>query len=263
MKINIAQKSAARFFASLIVVALARLAFGQTNGPILFSDDLEHGPGAWTIYPGNPICTAPQYVTTATDPNANHTPGGSAGFMLTTASDRVYHDIGLTNYPTDGVHLSLWFYDTLDHRAYSFEPFDIRSPNSSQVLGLGAYYEDNTYSVRILRNANGTSPNWQPTSVPRTLGWHQFELFQRRLAGGDDVDFYIDGALAFQWSGALDATLNRVVLGLGFANNIHQSGYVDDILVTTLNVPEPGVASLLVVGALIAVGRRKSCACSA
>jgi hypothetical protein len=243
-------------FASLIVLAVATVAFGQTNGPILFSDDLEQGPDAWTIFPGNPICTAPRYVTTATDPNANHTLGGSAGFQLTAASDRVYHDIGLTGFPNDGVHLSLWFYDTLDRRAYSFEPFDIRSPNSSQVLGLGAYFDANNYEVRVLKSATGTSPNWLETDVPRTLGWHQFELFQYRQPGADTVDFYIDGKLAYHVIDAMDATLNRVVLGLGFANNIYQSGYVDDILVTT--VPEPGVATLVVAGGLIAIGRRKS-----
>lgn len=246
--------SVSRLLSILLFLTFPGLVMGQTNGLTLFSDDLEHGPGAWTIYPGNPICTAPQYVTTATDPIANHTFGGSAGFRLTNASDRVYHDLSLTGFPTDGIHLSLWFYDTMETRAYSFEPFDIRSPTSSQVLGLGAYYDNSTYEVRILKDANGTSPNWLPTSVPRSIGWHQFELFQYRHPGGDDVDFYIDGALAFQWTGALDATLNRVVLGLGFANNIYQSGYVDDILVTT--VPEPGTASLVVVAALMTIGRR-------
>jgi hypothetical protein len=227
---------------------------GQTNGPTLFSDDLEHGPNAWTIFPGTPICTAPQYVTTATDPNANHTLGGSAGFKLTIASDRVYHDISLAGFPSDGVHLSLWFYDSMDKRAYSFEPFDIRTPNSSQVLGLGAYWEDQNYDVRILRNANGTSPNWVETAVPRSLGWHQFELFQYRSPSADTVDFYIDGSLAYQATGVRDATLNRVVLGLGWADNIYQSGYVDDILVTT--VPEPATASLLLLALAIAVGRK-------
>src|SRR5580765_4217953 len=156
--------SAFRLVPILFFLIFPGLVIGQTNGNVtLFSDDLEHGPGAWTIYPGNPICTSPQYVPTVTDPNANHTPGGSSGFKLTTASDRVYHDISLTGFPTDGIHLSLWFYDTMDRRAYSFEPFDIRSPSSSQVLGLGAYWEDPTYDVRILRNANGTSSNWLPT----------------------------------------------------------------------------------------------------
>jgi len=258
MTTKLARKSATRLFASLIVLAVARVAFGQTNGPILFSDDLENGANAWTIYPGVPICTAPQYVTTATDPNANHTLGGSAGFQLTAASDRVYHDISLTGFPTDGVHLSLWYYDIEDRRAYSFEPFDIRSPNSSQVLGLGAYYHFDNYAVRILKNANGSSPNWIETGVRRTIGWHHFELFQYRQPSSDTVDFYIDGALAYHATGAMDATLNRVVLGLGFADNIYQTGYVDDVLVTTLTVPEPGVASLVVLGALIAIGRKKS-----
>ena len=153
--------------------------------------------------------------------------------------------------------MSLWYYDTLDLRAGSFAPFDVRSTDTSQVLGLGAYWGDPNYEVRILYDATG-SPNWISTNIRRSAGWHHFELFQYRQPGSDAVDFYIDGARAYHETGIKDATLNRVVLGFGWAPNIYQSGYVDDILVTTLTVPEPGVASLVVVGALIAIGRRKS-----
>jgi hypothetical protein len=222
----------------------------QLSGQTLFSDDLESGTSAWTIFPGTPICTSPQYVSTATDLNANHTPGGSYGYKLTNASDRVYHDISLASFPTNGVHFSVWYYDTLDTRAYSFEPFDVRTTNSSQVLGLGAYYGIDYYMVRILKDAGGFSPNWIETSIYRTPGWHQFELYQYRGQTADTVDFYIDSTLAYHTTSAQDGTLNRVVLGLGFANNIYQSGYVDDISVTQI----PELRTLTFLALVLGVG---------
>jgi hypothetical protein len=87
----------------------------------LWTDDLEQGSGNWTIYsfPGAPACTSLQYVSTATDPNCNHTPGGSYGLAMTAASDRVIHDVDLSAYPGASLRLSLWFYDVLDTRSGS------------------------------------------------------------------------------------------------------------------------------------------------
>ena len=254
-------KRPALFRPFLLLSALALLlATGSVHSQpsLLFSDDLENGTAAWTIFPGSPTCTSPEYVSTATDLFANHTPGGSYGFKLTNASDRVYHDISLTGFPTAGVHFSVWFYDVMDRRAYSFEPFDIRTQNSSQVLGLGAYYADPNYEIRILKNANGTSPDWLRTPIPRSQGWHHFELFQYRSPAADNVDFYIDGNLGYQAVGAQDGTLNRVVLGLGWVYNTYQSGYVDDISVST--VPEPAFFSVAIVAVLLSAVRRKKMA---
>ncbi len=169
---------------------------------------------------------------------------------MTQPTDRVYHDVDLSSLPGTGVRLSLWFYDVLDTSPFSFEPFDIRSATSSQVLGLGAYFQTSYYEARVLTAANGTpGPNWVLTPIPRSVGWHHFEIVQYRGAQAGKVDFYIDGTLGHHTTDAFDATLDRIVLGLGFAGNNLQSGYVDDI--SLVAVPEP---STLLLGAMTSAG---------
>lgn len=215
--------------------------------PPLFSDNLENGAGNWLTYPG---ATPLEYVSTSTDPNGNHTPEGSFGLELTRPTDRIYHDVDLSSLPGTGVKLSLWFYDVLDTRPTNFEPFDIRNTTSSQVLGLGAFPQSANYQARILTAANGSvGPNWVLTPVPRSLGWHLFEIVQYRGAQAGTVDFYIDGILGHHTTNAFDATLDRIVLGLGFAGSNLQSGYVDDI--SLVAIPEP---STLLLGAMASAG---------
>ena len=224
------------------------------SGPVIWSDDLESGSGNWTVYPGSPICTSLEYVSTATDLNGNHTVGGSYGFKLVHASNRVYRDVDLSAYVGASMKLSLWFYDVLDTRPYSFEPFDLRDAANKQILGLGAWAygsQDQYYQCRVLTAANGAAgPNWVATSVARSVGWHHFEIVQYR--GGtssNTVEFYIDGALGLRNTNVFDVTLNRIVLGLGWTYNEYQAGYVDDISLEV--VPEPGSLGLLGLGLIV------------
>jgi hypothetical protein len=234
----------------------------------VFDDNLEGGAGNWSVYsyPGAPVCTPLTYVSTATDPNANHTPGGAFGFKMTRASDRMVHDLALSLYGPVGLHLSLWYYDAMNMSSGDFEAFDLRSPNNTQILGFATRaYADrpDLYWCRVL-TVTGQDPTggsgYRPTSIQRTLGWHHLEIRQYRDSEHPNTaEFYVDGVLALRQTDVVDTELNRIVLGLGWSGNPSQTGYADDITVQI--VPEPGVLALALAGALTAVAfRRTGCA---
>ena len=81
------------------------------EGQLIFDDNLEGGAANWSVYsyPGAPACTPLSYVSTATDPNGNHTAGGAFGFEMTRASDRMVTDLNLSSYGSPGLRLSLWY----------------------------------------------------------------------------------------------------------------------------------------------------------
>ena len=231
----------------------------------IFDDNLEGGPGNWSVYsyPGAPVCTPLTYVSTATDPNGNHTPGGAFGFKTTRASDRVAHDLDLSPYGTIGLHFSLWYYDAMNMSGGDFEAFDLRSPNNSQILGFATRaYADrpNYYWCRVLA-VTGYDPTggtgYRATSIQRTLGWHHLEILQYRdLAHLNTAEFYVDDVLALRQTDVVDTALSRVVLGLGWSGNPSQTGYTDDITVQV--VPEPDVFSLALAGAVTAAAFRRT-----
>lgn len=182
---------------------------------------------------------------------------------MTQPSDRVYHDVNLGAFAGRSVRLSLWFYDVLDTRPYSFEPFDIRNAETTQVLGVGADYSGYVYKCRVLTAADGSAgPNWVYTPIKRSVGWHQFEIDQYRGANAGKVEFYIDGALAYRNTNAYDVTANRIVLGLGWPGNLYQSGYVDDVSFSA--IPEPSCLIGLgagLVGCMAFALRRRRASC--
>ena len=231
----------------------------------IFDDNLEGGSGNLSVYsyPGAPVCTPLTYASTATDPNANHTPGGAFGFKMTRASDREVHDLNLSLYGTVGLHLSLWYYDAMNMNPGDFEAFDLRSLSNSQILGFATRdYADrpNFYWCRVLA-VTGYDPTggtgYRPTSIQRTLGWHHLEILQYRdVAHPNTAEFYVDGVLALRATDAVDTALSRVVLSLGWSGNPSQTGYTDDITVQI--VPEPGAFSLALAGALAAAVFRRT-----
>jgi hypothetical protein len=231
----------------------------------LFDDNLEGGAGNWSVYsyPGAPVCTPLTYVSNATDPNANHTPGGAFGFKMTQASDRVVHDLDLSLYGSVGLHLSLWYYDAMNMSSGDFEAFDLRSPKNSQILGFATRaYADRPdfYWCRVL-TVTGNDPTggtgYRPTSIRRTSGWHQLEILQYRdLEHLNTAEFYVDGVLALRQTDVVDTELNRIVLGLGWSGNPSQTGYADDITVQI--VPEPTLLSLALAGVLTATALRRT-----
>ena len=249
------------FSLSLLSVLLATVAGAQT----LFQDNLEAGPGNWSVYayPGAPLCTPLAYVSTATLPLANHTPGGAYAFEMTHASDREVHDLDPATYGTAGLHLSLWYYDAMRMTYGDFESFDLRNSDNSQILGFATRdYSTgpNLYWVRVL-DVTGYDPTggtgYRATSIQRTVGWHHLEIYQYRDAADlNTADFYIDGTLALRETDVVDTTLSRVALGLGWSGNPSQTGFVDDISVQM--IPEPGVAVLTLLGTALALYRRKT-----
>jgi len=231
----------------------------------IFGDNLEAGPDNWTVYsyPGTPVCTPLTYVSTATDPNANHTSGGAFGFKMTLSSDRMVHDLDLTPYGPAGLHLSLWYYDALNMASGDFEAFDLRSVDNSQILGFATRaYPDlpHYYWCRVLA-VTGKDPTggsgYRPTTIQRTLGWHHLEILQYRdPEHPQTAEFYVDGVLALRQTDTVDAQLTRIVLGLGWSGNPSQTGYADDITVQV--IPEPGsLPLLLLLGGGVAWWRRR------
>lgn len=247
------------------------LLFAQSLiGQVLLHDDLETGAGIWSTYPGSPACTPLSYVTTATEPGANHTPGGKGGFQMTRSSDRVFRDLDSSVYGSAGLHLSCWYYDALNLAASDFESFDIRDEGSSQILGFatrGNFYSASTfYWCRVLDLTSSDLPGggYKVTGVQRTLGWHHLEIFQYRdTERVNTAEFYIDDTLALRQTEVVDITLTRVVLGLGWEGNSSQTGFVDDITVSV--VPEPSSFSIISSGVLVlgALGLKRVRKCEA
>jgi len=94
---------------------------------------------------------------------------------------------------------------------------------------------------------------WVVSTVPRTRGWHRFEIVVRPYTGGPDVDFLIDGALIAQGHRAPGPANNGadvVYLHLGgdpalitesnLANTFEDAWY-DEVALTECHNPRPDV----------------------
>lgn len=208
-----------RLFSRELFVLLGCFLAGAAPAQVVFQDDLEAGTANWSVYsyPGAPVCTPLSYVSTATDPLGNHTLGGAYAFKMTHASDRDVHDMDPSTYGSDGLHLSLWYYDAMNMTYGDFESFDLRTANNSQILGFATRdYSDrpNYYWCRVL-SVTGYDPTggtgYRATSILRTVGWHHLEIYQYRdPAHLNTAAFYIDGALALQETDVVDTTLTRI-----------------------------------------------------
>lgn len=97
------------------------------------------------------------------------------------------------------------------------------------------------------------SDGWVVTTVPRTKGWHQFEIVVHPYTGGLDVEFWIDGVMIAQGHrgpGPSGTGADVVYLHLGgdpalitqsnLANTFEDAWY-DEVALTECHNPRPDV----------------------
>lgn len=241
--------------AVVLATALALVSLpASAQQMLLFCDDFEQGTNNWVTFTG---CTSLQYVTTATDPNCNHTPGGSAGLKFSANLDRIYADFTPGLYAST-VTCSVWLYD--DGTAGNTTIYDLRDLTTyRQVLGIGKNAtmagNSSVYQCRVLTAANGTSGvGWVNMSIARSTGWHEFTIIQHRDT--DSVDFLVDGILGYQSTDVLDIALAKLVMGTGFGSTA-TTGYADDASLTAIPEPSSILALLTGLASCVAVVSRR------
>jgi hypothetical protein len=122
----------------------------------------------------------------------------------------------------DGVDVVIWFYDDLDATAGNNNFFICDNSSTTCLIGVaielgGSPPQGQNYYVYRLGST------WYLTSIPRTLGWHKFEIDYT----GAGVIGRIDGTQIF--SASSPSTFNRLNLGILWGvSGYHGNGYWDD-----------------------------------
>lgn len=121
-------------------------------------------------------------------------------------------------------------------------------------------YNAGVYQVRVVGMAGGYdgSTGWFNTTVARTVGWHHAEIVigPRAADTSNPVTFYIDNLATPVLTGTtvVNAGYNILEMNGDFGT---ATGYFDDVSLATLPVPEPAGLSLLALGGLVAIRRRR------
>jgi hypothetical protein len=234
-----------------LLVTLTLLAFSaQAKFTTVFSDDFES-------YPNNAALTAapPTYVAN-TMTGLNVAPAGqvhsgtqSIADLTCTVAGNITGGIGASYHSNtgDAVILTFWLYDvtgaapgcngsaTLNGRAgvcfggYSGGAW--ASGTLENYVYLGAYHANSTTNY-VCRVVYGGS-SYQVTSIPRTVGWHEFKI---ELYNGT-AKFYVDNVLGFTDTYTEPAGgWNSVKYG-SIAGGPYMDSYLDDVMVQLYTPP--------------------------
>ncbi len=195
-------------FVALVLVSSS--AFGVT----LFSDDFESGNlDQWQTYYGYPIAEL----------TGDQAHSGSSSIRITQMNQRVGHDFVSS---MENVNVSWWFYDNLDLNSYFVSALFENNSWGDPYTTVAATDVDANYMVALTRDL-------RDTTIPRSLGWHKV-LMQVRPEG---TIVSLDGGLSFIEPDVPSFTR------LYFAEPNYDSGngtfYIDDVLITDLDGPDP------------------------
>lgn len=264
------------------------------NGLLATSDSGTANPGPnggpgnpwWGPYTGN------EFVTGAANGVTPHS--GSKMIMGEATADfdqdsyNIAHRDGGNAPITGNISLDFWFYDAkgagdANSTGYGELGYYDGVPSntdynsalaggntlafSSQIQRIILGTSDNTganlavYQARLLGDSTpivGTAygSNYINTIIPRTVGWHEgtIDVGPQLGAGGNNVNFYIDGILAASATTSFNYGYNVIVMDAQEANNSSTINYFDDV--TLSSVPEP--SSLLLLVGLPCILRRRA-----
>jgi Immunoglobulin domain/Carboxypeptidase regulatory-like domain len=197
------------------VVATITIAISATA----FSDDFESATlSNWIIFPGATALT----IST----NQNQTAGGTYSASVSSSYNRMYHSLNRKVWGP--AKATFWIFDN-NPTVRTESIADVRSyttgflTNGSlvQLFGIGPYstvtmsnevYDVTKYQGRIV---SGSSNGWFNVNKPgvpsRSYGWHKFEI--ELLSDQITVNFYVDGILGRQITGATVGPWDTVVIG--------------------------------------------------
>jgi hypothetical protein len=126
-------------------------------------------------------------------------------------------------------------------------------------MGLNNNIASTSYMARILGADGGSGSGaffkLDDAGAPaRSTGWH---LLEARISD-NDVKFYVDTILSktVNTSATTDRSLDTVKVGSNLSAG--QVAYFDDVYVERTTVPEPASISVLALGTLIGLRRRRA-----
>jgi Peptidase family M23/Immunoglobulin domain/Immunoglobulin I-set domain len=207
---------------------------------LLFAEDFESGNmNNWSLVSGATALT----ISTA----VNHTVPGSNSAYLNTTQAKMYHNLS----PVPGGHckITFWMYDSSLNRSWgearSYSGGSFNSGGLQQLYAAGKYtsvtlpgevYDSTKYQGRVLTGSNAGWFNLNAAGAPsRSPGWHRFEI--EAMSDGTTINFYVDGALGRQITGATAFALDDLVIGsLGTASTTGDAWF-DDIKVEYYDPP--------------------------
>jgi hypothetical protein len=248
---------------TICVISAVLFLAASTQAGVIFSDDFESG----TLSGVNPWATIGTSSALTISTAQNTVPaGGQYSALLDSSLDGMQHPVAEFSATGPGT-FSYWLYDDAatrawgEVRAYDGVPFVgglqqlFAAGKYTSVTMAGDIYNDKKYQGRI---TGGTTTGWfNLTNGPdRSTGWHQFDV--ERLDGGTTINWYVDGILARTITGATTAAWDSALITSVRSGSTAGNAYFDGILVTDGLVPEPGTFSLLALGALGLLARRRA-----
>jgi hypothetical protein len=251
---------------TLCVLAMVLLLAGGTRAGVIFSDDFESGELAdWATVPA--VFTAGTALDISTAQNKEPV-GGQYSALLNIGSDGMYRSVPQIGSTAHAATFSYYLYDGSATRAwgevrtYSTGTF---SGSLQQLFAAGKYtltsYPGDPYNATKYqgRLTAGSPTGWfNLTDGPdRSPGWHRFDV--ERQADGSTIKWYVDGIVARTITGAAQADWNTVVItSVRGSSTVAGDAYFDGVIITDSLVPEPGTFSVLALGALGLLARRRA-----
>jgi len=239
---------------NLCVVAVVLCLVGSLQAGVVFNDGFELGSmGNWTTISG----ATPLDISNA----QNRIPiAGTYSAYMNISTDGMYHNISELSGASTA---TFWLYDGAQTRAYG----EVRAypgegyglgGNIVQLFAVGKYtnMDSAKYQARVLAGT-GTIGWFNLSDGPsRSSGWHQFII--ERLSDDTTINLYVDGMMAKTITGTTAASWDSVVITSARAGTTAGDAYFDGIEITDGLIPEPGTLSVLALGALGLLARRRA-----
>lgn len=132
---------------------------------------------------------------------------GTGAWKLTNTKNRIYQVFPNTSVP---VCFRTFMYDDNTNLG-DVVICDVRKSDSTVVLGLGVNTSTSSAAYSYRKLWPGQSSVWSAGSVPRSAGWHRFEIYY----SSGSVSYNVDNQEAYSGTCATGQIFNNAVLGNG------------------------------------------------